>query len=207
MRLRRLKSPKPHVQPHTRIYFTGADGSGKTTLVDYVARKYGLPMLNEIARNVLADGRHTFNEIRSQGSSASAFQKAVFERQFQEEAKLKASYVSDRSIDNLAYAVEHGRNFSELLHTIPNEYITDLRTSVVFVVRPQRSFRTAAATDPFRLLSEWDSQVRIDAHTEMLFKLFDVPYVVIAESGAAARESLVDWCLEARGFRAVRSKR
>ena len=73
----------------------------------------------------------------------------------------------------------------------------------MFVVRPQRSFRTAAATDPFRLLSEWDGQVRIDAHTEMLFKLFEVPFMVIAEAGAAAREAQVDWCLAARGFRAV----
>ena len=203
MRVQRLKRPTQHTQPSTRIYFTGADGSGKTTLVDYTARKYGLPMLNEIARNVLADGRHTFNEIRAEGSSASAFQKAVFERQFREEAKLAAPYVSDRSIDNLAYAVEHGRNFAELLRTIPADYITQLRASVVFVVRPQRSFRTAAATDPFRLLSEWDGQVRIDAHTEMLFKLFEVPFMVIAEAGAAAREAQVDWCLAARGFRAV----
>ena len=192
-----------HTQPPTRIYFTGADGSGKTALVDYTARKYRLPMLNEIARNVLADGRRTFNEIRAEGSSASAFQKAVFERQFREEAKLTAPYVSDRSIDNLAYAVEHARNFGELLHTIPADYITQLRTSIVFVVRPQRSFRTAAATDPFRLLSEWDGQVRIDAHTEMLFKLFDVPFMVIAEASAAAREAQVDWCLAARGFKAV----
>ena len=192
-----------HTQPPTRIYFTGADGSGKTTLVDYTARKYGLPMLNEIARNVLADGRRTFNEIRAEGSSASAFQKAVFERQFREEAKLEAPYVSDRSIDNLAYAVEHGRNFAELLRTIPANYIEQLRTSIVFVVRPQRSFRTTAATDPFRLLSEWDGQVRIDAHTEMLFKLFDVPFMVIAEASAAAREAQVDWCLAARGFKEV----
>jgi hypothetical protein len=103
----------------------------------------------------------------------------------------------------LAYAVEHGRNFAELLRTIPADYITRLRTSIVFVVRPQRSFRTAAATDPFRLLSEWDGQVRIDAHTEMLFKLFDVPFMVIAEASAAAREAQVDWCLAARGFKEV----
>jgi hypothetical protein len=37
----------------------------------------------------------------------------------------------------------------------------------------------------------------------MLFKLFDVPFMVIAEASAAAREAQVDWCLAARGFKEV----
>lgn len=193
--------PKPDPkQPSLRVYFTGADGSGKTTLVDYVHREYNIPMVNEVARSVLAEWRKTFAEIRASGASASEYQTAVFRRQFEEESKLASPYVSDRSLDNLAYAAEHGTNFKALHDSIPASYIEHLQASIVFIVRPQRSFRQAASADPFRMLSEWEAQCRIDAHTEMLFKLHSVPFVVIAEPSAAAREALVDWCLAAKGF-------
>jgi adenylate kinase family enzyme len=37
-----------------RIYFVGAHATGKTTMTRYVSRRYGLPMITEVARAVLA---------------------------------------------------------------------------------------------------------------------------------------------------------
>ena len=38
-----------------RIYFVGSHATGKTTLCRYVSRRYGLPMISEVARAVLAE--------------------------------------------------------------------------------------------------------------------------------------------------------
>jgi hypothetical protein len=190
-------------QPAVRVYFAGADGTGKTTLVDYVSETYGLPMLNETARAVLAESRKSFPAIRATGASSSAYQRKVFERQLAEESHLSPPYVSDRTLDNLAYAAEHARNFRELYLAVPMDYLAHLRESVVFLVRPQRALRVAASADPFRLLSEWEGQVRIDAVVEALFKLWDVDCIPVAEADSAHRETLVDYVLAARGFRKV----
>jgi len=127
----------------------------------------------------------------------------VFRRQFEAEAQLEPPYVSDRTVDNLAYAEEHARNFGKLFHTVKAEYLASLRQSIVFLVRPQRALRPQASTDPFRLLSEWEGQVRIDAVVETLFQIWNIPYIPIVEVDSSRRERLVDWCLAARGFKAV----
>lgn len=188
-------------QPPICIYFAGADGTGKTTLCLYVAKTYGLPMINEVARSVLADSRKTFAEIRTTGAASSEFQAEVFRRQFEAEAQLEPPYVSDRTVDNLAYAEEHARNFGKLFHAVKAEYLASLRQSIVFLVRPQRALRPQASTDPFRLLSEWEGQVRIDAVVETLFQIWSIPYIPIVEVDSSRRERLVDWCLQAHGFR------
>src|SRR5262249_20129426 len=38
-----------------RIYFVGSHATGKTTMCRYVSRRYGLPMITEVARAVLAE--------------------------------------------------------------------------------------------------------------------------------------------------------
>ena len=38
-----------------RIYFIGAHATGKTTMSRYVSRKWGLPMITEVARSVLSE--------------------------------------------------------------------------------------------------------------------------------------------------------
>ena len=38
-----------------RIYFVGSHATGKTTMTRWVSRRYGLPMITEVARSVLAE--------------------------------------------------------------------------------------------------------------------------------------------------------
>ena len=47
----------PHPEPRRaiRIYFVGAHATGKTTLARYVRDRYGLTLISEVARTLLAE--------------------------------------------------------------------------------------------------------------------------------------------------------
>ena len=48
-----------------RIYFVGSHATGKTTLCRYVSRRYGLPMITEVARGVLAEMETSLDHLRA----------------------------------------------------------------------------------------------------------------------------------------------
>lgn len=48
-----------------RIYFVGAHSTGKTTLARWVRDQYGLPMISEVARGVLAEMEEQLDRLRS----------------------------------------------------------------------------------------------------------------------------------------------
>ena len=48
-----------------RIYFVGSHATGKTTLCRYVSRRYGLPMISEVARAVLAEMETGLDALRT----------------------------------------------------------------------------------------------------------------------------------------------
>ena len=50
-----------------RIYFVGSHATGKTTLCRYVSRRYGLPMISEVARAVLAEMETSLDALRTPG--------------------------------------------------------------------------------------------------------------------------------------------
>ena len=48
-----------------RIYFVGSHATGKTTLCRFVSRRYGLPMITEVARAVLAEQETSLEHLRT----------------------------------------------------------------------------------------------------------------------------------------------
>ena len=48
-----------------RIYFVGSHATGKTTMTRWVSRRYGLPMITEVARAVLAELETNFDTLRT----------------------------------------------------------------------------------------------------------------------------------------------
>lgn len=188
-------------QPRIRIYFDGAEGTGKTKLARYVRDTYGLPMLEEVARTV-ASGLtvEDLAHVRADGERSSAFQATVYERQLEEEAKLSPPYVADRTLGNLAYARLYARNFAELVQRVPAPYLQNLRDAVVFVVKPRQELRESAGQDARRLLAGWEGQIRIDESICTLLAMWDVKPMTIDTPHAAEREEIIDWCLAAKGF-------
>lgn len=180
------------------VYFMGADSTGKSELVKYVARAYGMRKVPETARSVLHEEGYTLHSLRVRSLDADEYQRMVFDRQIAQEAATPRPFVADRGLDNLAYASEYGRCFGELAaREEVQKYVEAQRADVVFLVRPHRALR---AEDGVRVLPSWEEQQRLDAKIELLLQLWGVPHVVIAENSAARREEQIDWCLAARGF-------
>src|SRR6185436_9928754 len=125
--------------PPMRIYFVGAHATGKTTMTRYVSRKYGLPMITEIARAVLAELETSFDALRTDMDLIAEYQKRVFERQVQMEKMQGSGFVSDRAFDNLAYAAEHTLSVADMLdHDSYRQYCDWVGQGIVFFVRPHR---------------------------------------------------------------------
>jgi nicotinamide riboside kinase len=176
----------------------GADSTGKSELVKYVARAYGMRKVPETARSVLHEEGYTLHSLRVRSADADEYQRAVFDRQIAQEAATPRPFVADRGLDNLAYASEYGRCFAELAaREEVARYVEAQRNDVVFLVRPHKALR---AEDGVRMLPSWEEQQRLDAKIELLLQWWDIPHVIIAENAAARREEQIDWCLAARGF-------
>ena len=203
-----LSSPT-YRQPHTRVYFDGCEGSGKTSLARKTAKRYGLPLLTEVASAVLYEFQQRVGErasswerIRADVELSSEVQARVFQRQLEDERALPPPAVYDRTLSCLAYAQLYADNFPELLARVPPEYVENLRQSIVFLVRPQRDL--LGASDGVRAIVSWESQVRVDQNIESLLDMWRVSFVSVDSLNAAARQRTVDWCMRARGFSKVK---
>lgn len=192
-------------QPEQRIYFDGCEGSGKTTLARVTAQRYELPLLTEVASAVLYEFQQRVGEraaswdrIRADVALSSEVQARVFERQLSDEQGLPPPAVYDRTLSCLAYATLYADNFADLLAQVPRDYVENLRSSIVFLVRPQHKLLGAA--DGVRAVVSWEAQVRVDQTIETLLRLWRVRFVSIEALCAVARQEQVDWCLQARGF-------
>lgn len=196
------------MQPTQRIYFDGCEGSGKTTLARVTARRYGLPLLTEVASGVLyefqqreGERAQTWDRIRADVDLSSDVQARVFERQLADELAHPPPAVYDRTLSCLAYSELYADNFADLLARVPTEYIENLRQSIVFLVRPQRAL--LGASDGVRAVVAWEAQVRVDQTIETLLRMWRVDFVSVETLTAASRRQQVDWCLQSRGFRKV----
>jgi len=87
-----------------KIGILGAQGTGKTTLAEALAKKFGYPLILEIAREVMAEiGIDSPRELKGNPEKGKDFQMKCLGRQIEEEKKHE-NFISDRTtIDNAAY--------------------------------------------------------------------------------------------------------
>ena len=86
------------IQSPVRIYLVGSHSTGKTTLARWIRDRYGLPMISEVARGVLAELEAPLGQIRSNLEIVDRYQSRVFERQIAAEKEQLSSFVSDRAL-------------------------------------------------------------------------------------------------------------
>ena len=184
-----------------RVYIAGAHSTGKTTLARWTSREFGLPMVNEVARSVLAEMELPLTVLRTDLTRTEEFQREVFRRQEAAELKAGNRFVSDRTFDNLAYMAHHTLGLRKLM-PVTERYCDRLRQpgSVVFFVRPHREL---LADDGVRAGVNWEEILRIDGMVKLLLEIQDIDYVTIDTLNMAERARTMRCVLSALRVRQV----
>jgi nicotinamide riboside kinase len=175
-----------------KVYFVGSHSTGKTTLASYVSQTYKIPMITEAARAVLSEKELQLDSLRTNLDAVDDYQRTVFYRQLEEESSQKASCVSDRSFDCLAYAAQHSRILPELLASKElAAYLTILREpgSFIFFVRPSKATLKA---DGVRESLTWDGVVAIDAQIKFMLEMWNLSHFQINVDNMQERVRLVN---------------
>jgi nicotinamide riboside kinase len=177
-----------------RIYFVGSHATGKTTMCRYVSRRYGLPMITEVARAVLAEMETSLDALRTDIDLVAEYQRNVFERQIAVEKLQQGGFVSDRAFCNLAYAAEHTTILGDLLAAgALREYMDWVAQGIVFFLRPHASL---LREDGVRASVSWDSVVRIDGMIKLLLEQHRIAYLPIESVSMQERVRAVEFVVE-----------
>lgn len=169
----------------------GSHSVGKSTLARYVSQKYSLPLLTEVARQILSEQELQMDTLRTDLDVVDDYQMRIFHRQVEQENKY-INFVSDRSFDCLAYAAQHSRTLATVLKDpVFLNYIEKLRQqeSIVFFVRPHRATMKA---DGVREHLTWDGIIAIDAQVKFICEMFELRYFQVNTDNMQERVRLVD---------------
>ena len=180
------------------VYLVGAHATGKTTLARWIRDSFGLPMISEVARGVLAEMEERLDSLRTDVELVSHYQSQVFERQIEAEQSQPGSFVSDRAFCNLAYAAQHATILSDVFADPRlKDYMDTVREGVVLFLRPHRELLNC---DGVRERVDWEEVLRIDGMVKFFLEMFDIPYIPVASLGMQERIRLVERVLELAGL-------
>ncbi len=180
--------------PAKRVYLVGAHSTGKTTVARWIRDRYGIPMIAEVARGVLAEMEARLETLRTDLDLVGRYQAAVFSRQIEAERAVAGPFVSDRAFCNIAYAAHHSAITAQIFGDPRlQEYMQWVRQGVVFFLRPHKEL---LAEDGVRASVEWEEVLRIDGMVKLLLEQFDVPYIPVASLAMQERARLVERVLD-----------
>jgi len=187
------------------VYLVGAHATGKTTLARWIRDHFGLPMISEVARGVLAEMEERLDSLRTDVELVSHYQSQVFERQIEAEQAQPGSFVSDRSFCNLAYAAHHSNLMNEVA-TDPRfaEYMRSVNQGIVFFLRPHREL---LQEDGVRAGVDWEEVLRIDGMVKLMLEMFAVPYIPISCLSMQERTRTTERILGLAGLRPTQPRR
>src|SRR5881394_4483504 len=181
-----------------RIYFVGSHATGKTTLCRHVSRRYGLPMISEVARAVLAEMETGLDALRTDMDLVAEYQERVFARQVAVEKLHAGKFVSDRAFDNLAYVAEHTTNAAAMMNDQRfRDYMSWVREGIVFFLRPHQSL---LKDDGVRAGVSWDSVLRIDGMVKLMLEQHQISYLPIESVSMQERVRAVEFVLARCGL-------
>jgi predicted ATPase len=162
-----------------------------TTLARWTSRRFGFPMISEVARQVLAEMEVSLLSLRTDLGLVAEYQRKVFERQVLAEQQAGPAFVSDRAFDNLAYASEHTLVVADLLEDpCFLTYVKGVASGLVFFVRPQKDLLREDGT---RESPTWEGVVRIDAMVKFMLEQFRVPYLSLDSASMQERVRAVEF--------------
>ena len=181
-----------------RIYFVGSHATGKTTLCRYVSRRYGLPMISEVARAVLAEMETGLDALRTDMDLVAEYQERVFARQVAVEKLHEGRFVSDRAFDNLAYVAEHTTNAATMMNDQRFlDYMKWVSGGIVFFLRPHQSL---LKDDGVRAGVSWDSVLRIDGMVKLMLEQHGISYLPLESVSMQERVRAVEFVVSRCGL-------
>ena len=181
-----------------RIYFVGSHATGKTTMCRFVSRRYGLPMITEVARAVLAEMESSLDALRTDIDLVAEYQERVFARQVAIEKLHEGRFVSDRAFDNLAYAAEHATSVADMMSDQRFvDYMRWVSDGTVFFLRPHQSL---LREDGVRAGLSWESVLRIDGMIKLLLEQHRIAYLPIESVSMQERVRAVEFVLGRSGL-------
>ncbi len=181
-----------------RVYLVGSHATGKTTLARWIRDRYGLPMIAEVARGVLAEMEAKLEGLRTDIELVNRYQAEVFVRQVEAEQRVDGSFVSDRAFCNLAYAAHHSTILADVFRD-PRflAYMESVRSGIVFFLRPHKEL---VVDDGVRAGLAWEEVVRIDGMVKLLLEMFAVPYIPLESLSMQERVRGVERVLDLAGL-------
>lgn len=195
-----MRASEHPAHPH-RVYLVGSHATGKTTLARWVRDRFGIPMIAEVARGVLAEMEAKLESLRTDIELVNRYQTQVFLRQIEAERRVDGPFVSDRAFCNLAYAAHHSTILAEVFRDERlRTYMESVRKGIVFFLRPHRELVVA---DGVRAGLEWEEVVRIDGMVKLMLEMFGVPYVPVESLSMQERVRCVDRVLTLAGLEHV----
>ncbi len=188
---------RPAADP-IRIYLVGSHATGKTTLARWVRDRYGVPMIAEVARGVLAEMEAQLDRLRADVDLVNRYQAEVFARQIEAERQVTGPFVSDRAFCNLAYAAHHSTILGEVFRDPRlRDYMEWVRGGLVFFLRPHQEL---VVEDGVRAGLQWEEVVRIDGMVKLMLEMFAVPYVPVESLAMQERVRLMERVLDLAGL-------
>jgi nicotinamide riboside kinase len=188
-----------------RVYVVGSHATGKTTLCRYISRRYGLPMIGEVARAVLAEMEASFDAMRTDMELVAEYQAQVFTRQVAVEKMHQGRFVSDRAFDNLAYAAEHTTIVADLLASpLFADYMKWVAEGIVLFLRPHPSL---LREDGVRAGVSWDSVLRIDGMIKLLLEQHRLSYLPVESVSMQERVRAAEFVLSRLGVQPAATPR
>jgi hypothetical protein len=123
------------------------------------------------------------------------FQSRIFKRQQDvESAAGTGSWVTDRSVDCIVYALAHSPAARRFINRADLEpWFESLSDGIVFFTRPDPGL---VSNDGVRETPTWEGIIRVDASIQTLLSLYDINYISITGTSAADRMSTVRGVLD-----------
>ena len=187
-----------------RVYFNGSFCNGKTSLKNWVSKAYGLKMIPEIARTVLAEREITTKEqlakLRSDTELLYIIQREIIERQYKEESLLGRDFSACRGIDSVAFLIEFCQPKHVLDFTVSplfRDYVTWLRKDdvVTFLVKPEKSLLSQDALRD----SDWDLSLKIYGCVSTLLRTNGISYHLISDPNMSERQNNISNIISSLG--------
>ena len=185
-----------------RIYFVGSHATGKTTLCRYVSRRYGLPMISEVARAVLAEMETGARRAAHRHGPGRRVPGARVRAPGRGRAlSTTGKFVSDRAFDNLAYVAEHTTNAAAMMNDQRfRDYMKWVSEGIVFFLRPHQSL---LKDDGVRAGVSWDSVLRIDGMVKLMLEQHGISYLPIESVSMQERVRAVEFVLARCGLSTI----